>query len=151
VRELRYTIRIPGRRARVLTPATTPLDPAKYPAADVAERYGQRWQIETNFRHWKQPLGMDVLRGQTVEGVQKELTLYAPVYNLVRLVMQEAARRQQVPVERIRFIDAVRWLAEAVTSNAPLELRVHPRRPNRVEPRETKRRPKQYKRLLTDA
>ena len=62
VRELRYTIRIPGRRTRVVTLATTLLDPVKYPAADVAELYGQQWQIETNFRHLKQTLGMDVLR-----------------------------------------------------------------------------------------
>jgi hypothetical protein len=144
VRELRYTIAIPGRRTRVVTLATTLLDPVKYPAAEVAELYGQRWQIETNFRHLKQTLGMDVLHCQTVEGVQKELAMYALVYNLVRLVMMEAARRQQVPVERISFVDAVRWLAEAVDGNAPLELRVNPHRPNRVEPRVIKRRPKAY-------
>lgn len=148
VRELRYTIEIPGRRTRVVTLATTLLDPVKYPAADVADLYGQRWQIETNFRHLKQTLGMDVLRCQTVEGVEKELTIYALVYNLVRLVMLEAARRQQVAVERISFVDAVRWLAAAAAGgNAPLELRVNPHRPNRVEPRATKRRPKSYKLL----
>jgi Transposase DDE domain len=147
VRELRYTIAIPGRRTRVVTLATTLLDPVKYPAVEVAELYGQRWQIETNFRHLKQTLGMDVLHCQTVEGVQKELTMYALVYNLVRLVMLEAAQRQQVPVERISFVDAVRWLAEAVDGKAPLELRVNPHRPNRVEPRAVKRRPKQYSRL----
>jgi hypothetical protein len=147
VRELRYTIRIPGRRTRVVTLATTLLEPVKYPAADIAELYGQRWQIETNFRHLKQTLGMDVLRCQTVEGVQKELSVYALVYNLVRLVMREAARRQQVPVERISFVDAVRWLAQAIDGDPLLELRVNPERPHRVEPRATKRRPKQYKRL----
>jgi hypothetical protein len=145
VRELRYTIAIPGRRTRVVTLATTLLDPLKYPAAEVAELYGQRWQIETNFRHLKQTLGMDVLHCQTVEGVQKELMMYALVYNLVRLVMLEAAERQQVPVERISFVDAVRWLAAAVEGNAPLDLRVNPHRPNRVEPRVVKRRAKPYK------
>ncbi len=144
VRELRYTIAIPGRRTRVVTLATTLLDPVKYPAAEVAELYGQRWQIETNFRHLKQTLGMDVLRCQTVEGVQKELMMYAIVYNLVRLVMLEAAKRQQVPVERISFVDAVRWLAEAVHGKVPLELRVNPYRPNRNEPRVKKRRAKPY-------
>jgi hypothetical protein len=147
VRELRYTIRIPGRRTRLVTLATTLLDPVTYPAAEVAELYGQRWQIETNFRHLKQALGMDVLRCQTVDGVQKELTMYALVYNLVRLVMLEASQRQHVPVERISFVDAVRWLAEAVEGNAPLNLRVNPHRPNRVEPRAVKRRPKEYDRL----
>jgi hypothetical protein len=147
VRELRYTIPIPGRRTRVVTLATTLLDPVKYPATDIAELYGQRWQIETNFRHLKQTLRMDVLRCQTVEGVQKELTMYALVYNLVRLVMLEAAQRQRVPVERVSFVDAVRWLAEAAQGTAPLDLRVNPARPNRVEPRAVKRRPKEYDRL----
>lgn len=56
---------------------------------------------------------MDVLKCKSVDGVLKELTVYAIVYNLVRLVMVEAARRQGVDVERISFIDALRWLAEA--------------------------------------
>ena len=80
----------------------------------MAALYGQRWQIETNLRHLKQTLRMDVLRCQTVEGVQKELMVYALVYNLVRLVMLEAAHRQRVPVDASSFVDAVRWLAEAV-------------------------------------
>ena len=37
----------------------------------------------------------------------KELTLFALVYNLVRAVLHAAAARQQVPVERIRFADAL--------------------------------------------
>jgi hypothetical protein len=150
VRELRYTIDIPGRRTRLVTLTTTLLDPQKYPAADVAELYGQRWQIETNFRHLKQTLKMDVLHCQSVAGVQREVAMYALVYNLVRLVMLEAARGQEVPVERISFVDAVRWLAAAIDAgdgNPPLELRVNPLRPNRFEPRAVKRRPKEYDRL----
>ena len=114
VRELRYTIAVPGRRTRVITLATTLLDPIRYPAAEVAALYGQRWQIETNFRHLKQTMRMDVLRCQTVAGVNKELLMYAVIYNLVRQVMREAAPRQNTPIERISFIDALRWLAEAV-------------------------------------
>jgi hypothetical protein len=144
VRELRYTIRERGYRTQVLTLATTLLDPIRYPAEDVTELYGQRWQIETNFRHLKQTLKMDVLRCKTVAGVQKELTMYALVYNLVRLVMLEAAHRQNVPIDRISFVDAVRWLAETVSSDAPLRLRINPHRPGRAEPRVKKRRPKQF-------
>jgi hypothetical protein len=148
VRELRYTIRRRGYRTRVVTLATTLLDPAVYPAAEVAELYGRRWQVETNLRHLKQTLRMDVLRCQTIEGVQKELTMYALVYNLVRVVMLEAAERQQVPVERISFVDAVRWLAAAVSGEVPLKLRVNPDRPGRVEPRVVKRRPKSYSLMI---
>lgn len=144
VRELRYTIAERGRRTRVITLVTTLLDPQRYPAADVAALYGQRWQIETNFRHLKQTLRMDVLRCQTVDGVNKELTMYALVYNLVRLVMFAAAKGQAVPVARISFIDAVRWLADAVHGVAELRLRLIPERPGRFEPRAVKRRPKRY-------
>jgi len=148
VRELRYTIRVPGRRTRVVTLATTLLDPVRYPATAVADLCGQRWQIETHFRHLKQTLRMDVLRCQTVDGVGKELTMYALVYNLVRLVMCEAASPQGVAVERISFVDAVRWLAEAVGTAAPLHLRINPHRPGRGEPRVVKRRPKGYSRMI---
>lgn len=144
VRELRFTIAMKGRRTRVITLATTLLDPEQYPAADLAELYGQRWQIETNFRHLKQTLKMDVLHCHTVDGVQKELTMYALVYNLVRLVMLDAARRQGVEVARISFIDAVRWLATVGVHEAALQLVVNPERPNRIEPRVRKRRPKEY-------
>jgi hypothetical protein len=144
VRELRYTIRARGCRTRVITLATTLLDPVAYPAAEVAELYGQRWQVETHLRHLKQTLRMDVLRCQTVDGVQKELTMYALVYNLVRLVMLEAAHRQQVPVDRISFVDAARWLAEAACGDVPLKLRTNPQRPGRAEPRVKKRRAKPY-------
>jgi Transposase DDE domain len=148
VRELRYTIRTRGWRTRVVTLATTLLNPVEYPATEVAELYGRRWQVETHLRHLKQTLRMDVLRCQTVEGVLKELTVYALVYNLVRLVMLEAAERQEVPVERISFVDAARWLAAAVSGAAPLKLRVNPDRPGRVEPRVVKRRPKGYSRMI---
>jgi IS4 transposase len=86
---------------------TTLLDPHQYPAQDLADLYGQRWQIETNLRHLKQTMKMDVLHCETVAGVLKELTVFALVYNLVRTVMHAAAVRQEVPVERISFADAL--------------------------------------------
>lgn len=147
IRELRFTIAERGRRTKIITLATTLLDPERYPAADVAALYGQRWQIETNLRHLKQTMKMDVLRCKTVEGVKKELMMYALVYNLVRLVMYEGAKRQRVPVQRISFIDALRWLADAIHGAAELRLHLVPHRPGRFEPRAVKRRPKEYNRL----
>ena len=113
----------------------------------MAALYGQRWQIETNLRYLKQTLRMDVLHCKTVEGVTKELAMYAVIYNLVRLVMREASRQQNVPVERLSFIDALRWLAEAVYGPVELKLRLVPHRPGRIEPRAVKRQPKEYDRL----
>jgi hypothetical protein len=112
VRELRYTIDRPGFRTRYVTLVTTLWDAEIYPAAAVAELYGVRWGVETNLRHLKQSMQMDVLRRKTADGVRKELMVYAMVYNLIRVLMGEAARRQGVAVERISFVDAMRWLLE---------------------------------------
>ena len=144
VRELRYTIRERGRRTRVVTLVTTLLDPEQYPAAELARLYGLRWRVETDLKHLKQTLGMDVLRCTTVEGVLKELTVFVLIYNLVRRVMCEAGRRQGVEADRISFIDAWRWLRYAEPGEALAELVVNPERPGRVEPRVRKRRPKQF-------
>lgn len=87
---------------------------------------------------------MDVLRTKTVAGVQKELLMFALVYNLVRLVMLRAAERQGVPPDRISFTDAMRWLRHARCGQALRDLELLPRRPGRHEPRVRKRRPKEY-------
>jgi len=143
VREVRYEIGRKGFRSRTITLVTTLLDAEFYPVQELAELYGVRWRVEQNLRHLKQTMKMDVLRCMTVEGVLKELTVYAIVYNLVRVVMVEAARRQKVHVERISFIDAFRWLRELKTDDLP-RLKVNPDRPGRYEPRVRKRRPKEY-------
>ena len=68
VRELRYSIVAHGCRTREITLVTTLLDAKQYPAADLAELYGKRWQVETNLRHLKQTLHIDVLRTKSVDG-----------------------------------------------------------------------------------
>jgi Transposase DDE domain len=144
VREARYAVDQPGFRVRTVTLVTTLLDAAAYPLEDLAGLYRQRWTAETNLKHLKTTLGMDVLHCQTEAGVLKELTLFAVVYNLVRLVMLEAGRRQGVPPERISFVDALRWLSSSPPGMPLPPLVVNPDRPDRVEPRCQKRRPKKY-------
>jgi hypothetical protein len=148
VRELRYKVKVPGYRTREVTLVTTLLDPVKYPAEELARLYGLRWQAETNLRHLKQTMKMDVLRCETVAGVQKELAVFAVVYNLVRRVMEEAGHRQGVEPNRISFADAWRWLQNAERGEELPELIVNPDRSGRVQPRVKKRRPKKYK-LMT--
>ena len=70
--------------------------------------------------------------------------MFVLVYNLVRLVMLRAAQRQKVPLERISFIDALRWLAAARDAAEWRDLILNPHRPDRVEPRVLKRRMKEY-------
>jgi DDE family transposase len=144
VRELRYRVRTPGRRARRVTLVTTLLDPRRYPPRALAKLYGRRWQAETDLKHLKGTLGLDVLRSRTVPGVMKELLAFVLIYNLVRRVMHRAAGRQAVAPERISFVDAWRWLKHARLGEQVPVLRVNPERPDRAEPRVRKRRPKQY-------
>lgn len=144
VRECRYRVTIPGRRTREVTLVTTLLDRRRYSARALARVYGLRWQVEGHLRDLKQTLGMDVLHCQTFLGVLKELAFFVTVYNLVRRVMVEAARRQKVPVRRISFTDALRWLCEARPDEELPRLQTVRERPGRVEPRVKKRRPKQY-------
>ena len=110
----------------------------------MAEAYRLRWTIETCFGHLKTTMKMDVLRCQTVQGVTKELTMFVLAYNLVRMTMLEASRRQGVPPDRISFVDALRWLATAQPGDELPMLVVNPSRPGRQEPRVRKRRPKSY-------
>ena len=144
VRELRYWTKKRGFRTRVVTLVTTLLDAAEYPLEELAALYGRRWEIETNFAHLKTTMQMNVLRCQTVEGVLKELLMFALIYNLARLVMLAASREQNLPHERLSFVDALRWLASACEHQPALELHVNPLRPHRFEPRVRKRRPKQF-------
>jgi Transposase DDE domain len=148
VRELRIQVQELGCRTRQVTLVTTLLDPKRYSQRALAKLYGRRWQVETNLRHLKQTLKMDVLRCTTVPGVIKELLMFVVVYNLVRRVMLLASRRQQVGPNRISFVDALRWLRHARPGEALPRLKVNPERPGRHEPRARKRRPKPYK-LLT--
>ncbi len=144
VRELSYTIHEKGFRPKEITLVTTLLDSERYSSSSLADLFRQRWEIETNFGHLKTTMKMDVLKCKTVEGVLRELQVFALIYNMVRQVMLEAASRQRVDVRRISFIDALRWLQTAEPGDALPKLVVNPHRPNRLEPRVRKRRPKQY-------
>ena len=107
-----------------------------------------RWEIETAFDHLKTTLRMDVLRSKTVDGIKKELLAYFIVYNLVRLVMMQAGRRQGLSPKRISFADALRWLACATANTRLTVLLVVPCRPARFEPHTKKRRDKPYASML---
>jgi hypothetical protein len=128
---------------------TTRLDAEIYRVADLAELYRQHWQVKTSLAQLKTMMKMDVLHGKTVPSALKELTIFAIVYNLVRLVMWRSATLQHIGVERIGFLDALRWLG-APSTGTPLEaLIVNPTRPHRVEPRVKKRRPKPFPLMST--
>ena len=145
VRELQYKIYRKGFHVKQVTLLTTLLDADVFTLDALADLYRRRWEIETNFGHIKTTMKMDILKCKTVDGVLRELHVFALIYNLVRQVMISAARNQNVPVKRISFVDAVRWLQTAQEGDPLNELVVLPDRPFRYEPRVKKRRPRKYK------
>lgn len=148
VREVRRTIARPGFRPVTLTIVTTLLDPKEYPAEELFALRLRRWDVETDIRHLKTTMGMEILHCKTVEGVQKELWVFLLIYNLVRAVMLSAAKRQKVAVNRISFASALHWMRCAKEGDALVRLAVVPDRPNRMEPRVIKRRPKEFDRMV---
>ncbi len=147
VREVRYRVHTPGYRVGEVTLVTTLLDASVYPAEALADLYFRRWQVEVYLRDLKITLKMDILKCKTVEGVLKELAVFALVYNLVRSVACRAAEANGVAADRVSVTDAVRWLV-GVEGDADLSvILVVPKREGRVEPRVKKRRPKQYSRM----
>lgn len=148
LRELRYQVGRAGFRTQEVTLVTTLLDPKSYPADELSRVYGTRWNVEGHLRDLKQTMKMDVLKSKTVEGILKEMYMFAIAYNLVRLVMLEAARKQGTTPDRISFQDALRWLSSPVFGASWEELPqlvVNPDRRGRAEPRVRKRRPKDSK------
>src|SRR5919197_4211964 len=109
LREVRYHIGTPGFRTHQITLVTMLLDAEVYRVDDLAELYRLRWQVETSLAHLKTTMQMEIVHCKTVPGVLKELTVFAIVYNLVRLVMCQSSTLQHLSVERISFMDALRW------------------------------------------
>jgi hypothetical protein len=144
VRELRRRVHHPTAGEVTLTIVTTLVDPKLYPAQDLEKLRLCRWGVETDLGHLKTTMKMDVLKCKTEAGVRKEMTIFALVYNLTRLVMWEASRRQKVAADRISFADTLAWLRHVRPGATLPHLVVRPLRPDRVEPRVKKRRPKQY-------
>jgi Transposase DDE domain len=163
VREVGVRVTQAGFRTRHLVVVTTLLDPA-VTAADLAALYRARWHAELDLRSLKVTLGMDVLRCKTPAMVRKEVWAHLVAYNLIRAVMARAALEFGGPPRDISFkgaLQAVRAFAERLlgadgaTADELYEwllivIGSHQvgDRPNRVEPRKRKRRPKQYP-LLT--
>jgi Transposase DDE domain len=147
VRELRYAVNVKGWRSRVVTIATTLTDPQRYPKQAIAELYGMRWRVETHWGELKTTLNMRRIKCKTEAGVRKELAVYALVHNLVHVVMMQAALLQEVKVQRISFVDALRWLCSAEPGEPMPELVVNPARPGRLEPRVIKNRESPYTKM----
>ena len=144
LRQITFRICRPGFRTTWVRVITTLLDPVTYPAKDVTDLYGRRWQIEVYFRDLKQTLGLKQLAAKSVAGVRKELACLVLLYNLARSVMLRAARKQQVSADRIGFKDALTWLLWSQPGDDLPTLTINPKRTRPSHPRRLKRGRKKY-------
>jgi hypothetical protein len=161
VRAIRYQRK--GFRPQTLL--TSLLDPVTYPAAEVAQLYHERWELELGFDEIKTHAleREETLRCRAPERVLQEVWGLAIAYNLVRLHMQEVARRAGLVPSRISFRHALLllrgfWLTTAwatAPGNLPRRLDdlhqelallvIPPRRPRRY-PRAVKIKMSSYPR-----
>jgi hypothetical protein len=163
VRIVSFRVEVPGFRTKHIVLLTTLLDEALYSDEQIAALYFRRWAVELFFRDIKTSLGLDILRCQSPELIEKEVLLEVIAYNLIRALMLEAAWTYDLPVERLSFkgtVDTIRqwtplfFMRSQLVRQARAELiriiasDTVPLRPHRSEPRARKRRPKSYQ-LLT--
>ena len=140
------------------TLVTTLHDPEFASARALDTLYKMRWNIEVDFRTIKATLQMDILRCKSQSMVEKEIAVFLLAYNLVRWAMAKAASLFDVLPRALSFAGANRLLntfadqlrrtprdqirtviATVLATIATLQL---PHRPDRIEPRAKKRRPK---------
>ena len=163
VRECRVQVEQPGFRVQSLIIATTLLNAEAFTKDDLATLYRARWQAELDLRSLKETMQMRVLRCKTPELVRKELWTHILAYNLIRTIIAQAARKHGLEPRSISFKGAIQTLeafqpliALQTNDDAEFRNRLYQRlldaiathrvadRPDRVEPRLRKRRPKHY-------
>jgi hypothetical protein len=167
LRLVRCEMKMPGFRTQKVILVTTLLDSVAYPASALSQLYCRRWAMELTLRNIKITLQMDHLSCKTPGNLDREIRFHFLAHNLVRRLMLEAARRHQVPLERVSFagsLAAARRFSEALLQARSKACRrrletelfhvvakdLVPHRPGRREPRAVKRRPKPYPRLMCD-
>lgn len=136
---------------------TTMLERCEVSKRELAKLYERRWNIELDFRNIKTTLGLEVLSCKTPQMSEKELWVYLLAYNLIRLLMTQAARQAGMHPRQLSFKHTVQlwteWLAQGLAGSASTHNETLFRtiaqltvgnRPGRLEPRARKRRPKSY-------
>jgi len=129
---------------------------------EIGKLFLRRWNVELDLRNIKSTLGMERLTCKTPDMCEKEVWVYGLAYNLIRLLMAEAAVQAGVLPRQLSFKHTVQvwvaWSQRQFISTAPedtaalFRLIAHIRvgnRPGRLEPRLVKTRPKPFGRLQT--
>ena len=155
VRLVDVVIEQPGFRSKKFTVATTIMDRTVYSRKWIASVYRSRWLVELDIRAIKCSLGMDIVRAKTPAMVKTEIWSCLLAYNLIRMKMlQSVAVNGRMP-RTLSFTTTMQllagtWLMAAVVlTDEMIQLGLETsssetvgNRPDRVEPRANKRRPK---------
>jgi hypothetical protein len=162
VRQITYRVEAPGFRSRKVVIITL-LSEEEYDALAIAEMYRARWMAEVSFRDLKRTVNSHELRCKSPRMIRKELWMNLIVYNAMCYLQIKAAMAtgtdpgllsfkgclQVVRAWEHRFRDwstSARKLCSDLYEHMVAKLIIP--RPNRVEPRVNKRRPKLI-RLMT--
>jgi len=88
------------------------LNETRFPAAEIAELYHERWELELGFDEVKTQMleREETIRSRKPAGVEQELWGLLLAYNLVRREMEQVAAEAGVPPNRISFIAALRLI-----------------------------------------
>lgn len=164
LREVHVQVQEPGFRVESFVVVTTLVDAKQYSRDDIAALYRRRWMAELDIRAIKESLGLDSLRAKSPAMVHKELWAGLLAYNLIRQTMAQSAREHGVSPRQLSFTAAMQQVAAAwcllpvidehvasLLVEAHREHLAHHEvghRPDRIEPRAVKRRPKPHD-LLT--
>ena len=117
--------------------------------------YARHWNVELDLRNLKTTTGMDVLSCQTPQMNEKQLWIHLLAYNVIRLLMAQAACIAGVDPRTLSFKHTVQlwteWVSRGMSATNDCgrlftliaQCRVG-NRPARIEPRMRKRRPKPY-------
>jgi putative transposase len=160
LREVQFTVTVPGCRVETLTVVTTLTDPTVYSREDIAHLYGFRWNAELDIRAIKQTLHLDHVRCQTPDMVRRELWVTLLAYNLIRKVIATSAAVHRKQPRHLGFTLACQsiltsWMLCATASCrdghgmytmllARVAANQVANRPGRIEPRVLKRRRHRY-------
>lgn len=136
---------------------TTMTDHRRIRKTDLADLYAHRWNVELDLRNIKTTMGMEVLHCQSPEMNEKELWAHLLAYNLIRLLMAQAASDAGVDPRSLSFKHTSQlwtaWNDRGLAASTELfEMIAQSKvghRPGRIEPRQRKRRPKPYPWLKT--
>jgi hypothetical protein len=134
---------------------TTLLDHRKVSKDDLSALYARRWNVELDLRNLKTTTGMDVLSCQTPQMNEKQLWVHLLAYNVIRLLMAQAACNAGIDPRELSFKHTVQlwteWVSRGLSATKDdgrlfvlIAQRRVGNRSGRMEPRMRKRRPKPY-------